>query len=90
MRSISLVRSIKCGHSCIICIWDSVPVHVLQHEHSMFSRPGGKFPLTSNILHLYLNTAEHSFLLRDVMYLGWVYMLLAFPFDRMFVVFDLF
>ena len=31
----------------------------------MFSRPPGKFPLTSTfyIVHLYLNTAEHSFLL---------------------------
>ena len=37
----------------------------------MFSRPPGKFLLTSNILHLYLNTAEHSFLLRDVIY-TWV------------------
>ena len=56
----------------------------------MFSRPPGKFPFTSSILHLYLNTAEHSFLHRDVMYLGRVSMLSAFLFDRMFVVFDLF
>ena len=56
----------------------------------MFSRPPEKFLLTSNILHLYLNTAEHSFLLRDVMHLGWVSMLSAFLFDRMFVVFNLF
>ena len=56
----------------------------------MFSMPPGKFPLTSNILHLYLNTAEQFFLQRDVMYLGWVSMLSAFLFDRMFVVFDLF
>ena len=61
-------------------------------QHRMFSRPPGKFPFTSNILHLYLNTAEHSFLQRDVMYcnLGRVSMLSAFLFYRMFVFFDLF